>query len=953
MDRLPRPFGRYTLHALLGEGGMARVYEAEFRGPAGFRKRAAVKVIRLDALDRDEARTRALINEARVGGLLKHPNIVDTYDFGEQDGQPYVAMELVDGVDLARLLRSKGPPPTGVACSVAASICAGLHHAHELRDGGKLLDLVHRDLKPSNVLMGRSGEVKVMDFGLAKATSVSTGTTGTGIAKGTPPYMSPEQLQAVKLDRRSDIFALGALIYELFTGDRFFDQPTAPSVITAIVHVEEKIAPPSKLDRLDEQLMGLAAIVRRCLRRRAEDRYDDASTIRADILRLSANVELSGSVEDWLSSAVGELAPTSAWDRPAMPTEDVHAETVTPPADLPPTVLEPRSEPPAPADPMGPTRPAPVRSGRRRALLLPGLLAVVAAAGVLWLAGPWPDRSAGPAPGVRTVLMTPSGFLEGQPALSPDGERALFVRVEEDTVSLWELELATDRRTRLLIDPEFGVRHPAWSPDGRRLAVSLLGARSGIHVAEREALERDGAAALRQITDFGYHPDWSPDGTRLAFSTAAIDQTSEVSWVVEPAEIWTVELATRTPTRLYDRDGNMPTWSPSGDRLAFWQIDQAGRRNVLTMPSSGGEAVPVTDEDAIDWNPRWSPDGQHLYFISHRGGAGSVWRVAIDPSSGRVRSAPTQITTGGAAAPGFLSFDRRGARLGFHELNRRWNLVVWPMDPDTGTVTGSAVWLTRGDRRVLTAAPSPDGSRVVFTERRNQENLYVVDVASGGIRALTNDDSAFDRSPTWSPDGQRIAFYSNRGGAWSVWTMGLHDTKPVLAVEGAAWLPPLWSPEGDRLAVYDMEQARLAIVTLDERFGEASRESVLLSTPPESLPTMYDWAPDGQSLLLGFEDVETWEGVCVSYDTGTGEVTEVPYGEADHLRWFDEGRLLGAADDGVGIVTWPEGEVTITLELDDGLKTWQVEVSEDRSLLMMVRGGETAGMRFIELETPE
>ena len=953
---LPRQFGRYTLHSLLGEGGMARVYEAEFRGPAGFRKRAAVKVIRLGALDRDEARTRALINEARVGGLLKHPNIVDTYDFGTVDGQPYVAMELVDGVDLARLLRSSGAPPVAVACSVAASICAGLHHAHELRDGGKLVDLVHRDLKPSNVLLGRSGEVKVMDFGLAKATSLSTGTTGTGVAKGTPPYMSPEQLQAIKLDRRSDLFALGALIYELFCGDRFFDQPTAPSIITAIVHVEERIAPPSKLDRLDERLLGLAAIARRCLRFDAADRYPDAATVRADLLRLSANVEPSGSIEDWLSGAVGELAPTSSWDRAARDPESGSSleldMSARPSSDLPPTVVAPRSGGAAasspPMDEVGPTRPAPARARRVRwRLPVFGLLLAVAIG--LWL-GPLsgPSTRSDPAPAVRTVLMTPTGFLEGQPALSPDGQRLLFVRDEPEVVSLWELDVPDDRRTRLLATPGTATRHPAWSPDGQRVALNRAGAGRGIYVADFAALRQDGEAALRQLTDFGVHPDWSPDGTRLAFSTATFDATSEVSYVVEPSQIWVVELASRSPVKIYDQHGNMPTWSPSGDRIAFFGIDEAGRRNVFTIPATGGDAIAVTTGDAIDWNPRWSSDGRHLFFVSDRSGAEAIWRIPVDPATGAPRGEPVQVTTGSAAAPGFLSVGGQGTRLAFHEVTRRWNVVTVPLDPATGKPTGEPTWLTRGDRRIRSAFPSPDGSQVVFTERRNQEDLFVADVATGQVRSIT-DDSAFDRGPTWSPDGERIAFFSNRGGAWGVWTIRPDGTDLVRAVAGAGWVPPRWAPDSRRLAVYDLESARLAVVTLGPDHVEVSRETVLLTTPPGTLPALYDWSPDGRSLLLGFEDVETWQGTCALYDTETGETIDIPYGEADDLRWFDEGRLLASASDGVGLVTWPEGEVTVTMELDEVLETWLVEVSDDGSLLLLVQGGETAGMRVIEL----
>ena len=955
MERLPRQFGRYTLHSLLGEGGMARVYEAESRGPAGFRKRSAVKVIRLDALDRDEARSRALINEARVGGLLKHPNIVDTYDFGLIDGQPYVAMELVDGIDLARLLRSKGAPPVGIACSVAASICAGLHHAHELRDGGLSLDLVHRDLKPSNVLMGRSGEVKVVDFGLAKATAVTDGTTATGVAKGTPPYMSPEQLQAVPLDRRSDIFALGALLYELFTGERFFDQPTAPSIITAIVHVEERIAPPSKLDRLDNKLLGLAAVVRRCLRLQVEDRYSDAATVRSDILRLSANVEHSGSVEDWLGGAVGELAPTSAWDRPALATAaasslDLDGSSGSSSA-LPPTLVAPRSGggPPStsvePGDEVGSTALVSPRHWRGPVIGL--LLAVTVGVGLRMGLRSEPSGTTETVPGVRTVLMTPSGEPEGQPALSPDGERLLSAREEEDRCSLWELDLETDGRTPLLSIPGEIVKHPAWSPDGERVAVVRDLLVPGIHVARRDALSGQGAAALRRVTDFGAHPDWSPDGSRIAFSTASHDATSEVSYAKQGSDIWVVEVEGRNPTRVYEGHGNMPDWSPSGERLAFWAIDDAGQRNVFTIPAEGGEAVAATQGPAVDWNPRWSRDGEHLWFLSDRSGAGALWRVPIDPSSGQPRGPAEAVTTGGTTAPGFITFDAAGEHVAFHELTRRWNIQVVPLDPATGRPTGEPRWLTRGDRRILSIAPSPDGSSVAFWERRTQEDLYLVDVATGQETPLT-DDVAFDRCPIFAPDGSSMAFFSNRGEGWAVWTIRPDGTGLTRAVPGAGWMLPRWSPDGRRLAVYDLEQDRIAIVTLNAEGREASRESILAQSPEGMLPALFGWSPDGGRLLLSWEEETTWESSYSIYDLETDEMEPLEHAGAEHFRFFDDQRFLWAADDGFGLLR-PDGEMELLMEMDDQQMLWSMELSENRSLLVMLRGGESASMRVLAL----
>jgi serine/threonine protein kinase len=189
----PVQFGRYVLLGVLGEGGMARVYRAELRGPSEFRKAVALKVVRTGLASEDEDLRESLLREARIGGLLKHPNIVDIYDFGEEGTQPWIAMELIEGTDLATWLEQFGPPPPPVVLEIGIAICSGLADAHDLSEDGRPANLIHRDLKPSNVLVSRKGEVKVMDFGIAKASGIVDGTTRTGTVRGTPRYLSPEQ----------------------------------------------------------------------------------------------------------------------------------------------------------------------------------------------------------------------------------------------------------------------------------------------------------------------------------------------------------------------------------------------------------------------------------------------------------------------------------------------------------------------------------------------------------------------------------------------------------------------------------------------------------------------------------------------------------------------------------------------------------------------------------------
>ena len=276
-DDFPVAFGRYTLLGVLGEGGMARVFRAELQGLEGVRKKAAIKIIRASVAASNQNLGKALVNEARLGGLLHHPNVVETYEYGVVDDLPFIAMEYVRGVGLDELLEHGYELSPGHLLEMSAQIAAGLDHAHNLEDSGIETELVHRDLKPSNILLSRDGLVKVMDFGIAKAAALSTSMTQTGMTKGTPAYMSPEQVAGDPLDRRSDIFAFGAILYELALGSRMFGGDSLMTVLAAVLQVEERLERSDSRSRLDAVVPGLADIVFRCMRKDPADRYREAA----------------------------------------------------------------------------------------------------------------------------------------------------------------------------------------------------------------------------------------------------------------------------------------------------------------------------------------------------------------------------------------------------------------------------------------------------------------------------------------------------------------------------------------------------------------------------------------------------------------------------------------------------------------------------------------------------
>ena len=308
---LPAEFGRFTLVSLLGEGGMGRVFRAVMTGPSGFRKDVALKVIRSRPDDDDD---RGLSAEARIGGLLKHPNIVDVYDYGETGGHPWISMELVHGLDLLTVLHQVRLAPAHVV-ELGIAIAEGLHHAHELAVSGAPANLVHRDLKPSNVLLTREGLVKVMDFGIAKVADAGH-LTATGVAKGTPAYMAPEQAAAKPVDRRADLWALGAILYEMATGEPLLQGKTVLEMMMQLLKLPERLDAPGAMEAVDRVLPGLGAVTARCLAAEPQDRFPDALSI-ADALRaLGATVpsapSLRALVRDVIAGGDGSELPVLA-----------------------------------------------------------------------------------------------------------------------------------------------------------------------------------------------------------------------------------------------------------------------------------------------------------------------------------------------------------------------------------------------------------------------------------------------------------------------------------------------------------------------------------------------------------------------------------------------------------------------------------------------------------------
>src|SRR5437660_2810340 len=278
-------FGKYFLMKKLAAGGMGEIFLAKQQGPAGFQKILVVKKI-LGHLTENKEFIEAFLGEARLAAQMNHRNIVQVYELGEQDRAYFIAMEFVQGKSLRDVIDSaikrKEKLHPELCRLVGEQICDGASYAHNLTDmTGRSLNPVHRDLNPQNVLVSYTGDIKIIDFGIAKS-EMSTVKTEAGMIKGKFVYMSPEQSLAKKLDKRSDIFAIGITLYEMLTGVNPFHKSNIVLTLEAVQRYEPP--PPSEYDPGYAPFDPLSA---KALTKDRDRRYGDASEMTDDLRRVT------------------------------------------------------------------------------------------------------------------------------------------------------------------------------------------------------------------------------------------------------------------------------------------------------------------------------------------------------------------------------------------------------------------------------------------------------------------------------------------------------------------------------------------------------------------------------------------------------------------------------------------------------------------------------------------
>ncbi len=698
--------GPYQIEALAGAGAMGEVYRA--------RDTRLNRTVALKILPAHIAAVPGLLQrferEARAIAAVEHTNICPLYDVGADTGVNFLVMQFIEGETLAdRIFR--GPIPVRDAIPLAQQIAAGLEAAHAQ-------GIVHRDLKPSNIRLTPDQQVKLVDFGLAKAMSplssgatdvsptISASATEAGAILGTAAYMSPEQARGQIVDKRADIWAFGSVLFEMLTGRRAFPGSTVADVLAAVVGRDPdwSALPPATPRRIRD-------LLRRCLQKDPTRRLRDIG---------DARIEL----DDALTEPVDPLVPA---------------------------VIAPR-----------------LGFSAVMAWVIAALAVLVAAAAVIF---PWRTPSRETPSAMRFSIVTNFPGVEAYPSLSPDGRSVAFVSNRDGQWDIYIGLVTGGGLVRLTNDPN-AESQPRWSPDGTKLLYSRLNETGLQDIWVAPAFP----GTARRLIPNAFSPGWSADGRRIVYSSA------NSIWICDGDGGNTRTITKPEPPPILQYQ---PALSRSGQSVVFIRRRTGPRSEMALADVATGTVRSLTVDDALALSPVWSPDDRYVYFSSSRGGTMNIWRMTVATAEA------VQITAG-QGDDVEIDLSRDGKRLVFSSNRGAMNLAEVSLLPSS---LGQRKWLTRELSRSVSAPRySPDGQRIAYFTNRiaaEREGIWVMDVGGENATQLV-EDGRTNIYPRWSPDGQHLFFYSRAPGSME----SSADLRRVALVGGAPQLLPIsaWFP---------------------------------------------------------------------------------------------------------------------------------------------------------------
>jgi len=506
----------------------------------------------------------------------------------------------------------------------------------------------------------------------------------------------------------------------------------------------------------------------------------------------------------------------------------------------------------------------------------------VAAVAFFWRAKPerkiiGPDWSH-----AKSTQLTNQVGIEHSVNLAPDGRSFIYASRASGNWDLYWQRVGGRFTVNLTKDSTADDLQPVYSPDGNHIAFRSERAPAGTYVMEATSEN------VRRVSEVGFDPAWSPDGKELVVSTDRF--TDPVKRSLIPSRLWILDVASGTKRLLTDGDAVQPSWSPNGKRIAYWALKPgSGQRDIWTIGAAGGATVPVTSDSALDWNPVWSPDGKYLYFASDRGGSMNFWRVPLDETSGELLGPPETIVTPSVYSQ-HLSFSADGKRLAYVQKSETRNLQGMALDPIRGATIGEAEHVTQGTRYVTDPDLSPNEEWFACSSQgEKQEDILLIKRDGSEQRQLTNDVFR-DRSPRWSPDGQRIAFYSDRSGRFEVWAVNSDGTglRQVTYTSGPSTVYPIWSPDGNQM-LFKQRAAQPFLFEVNKPWTEQTPQKLAVIDRVGENFWASSWSPDGRKLA------GTWVFNHANYlhvydfETKTYENFQVP---AVRPVWLSDNRRL-------------------------------------------------------------
>jgi len=868
--------GRYEIRSKIGEGGMGEVYLAE---DTRLHRKVALKILPAE-LAANKDRMRRFEQEAQAAAALNHPNIATIYEIGAHEVTNFIAMEFIDGLtlrekihrektELRRLLRFLQHTAEGLAKAHAAGI-------------------IHRDLKPDNIMVTRDAHAKILDFGLAKlidpqplprsdssevATAVMPEHSTPGAVMGTVGYMSPEQAQGrtTEIDQRSDIFSFGCILYEAITRRKAFEGKDPIDSLNKIIR--EQPQPVSEL--VPDAPYDLQRIVRRCLAKDADERYQSIKEVAIELKEVRRELESAASVHTTASTTSAPATQQSEAPVSSSATSVVSSLSSTAPST------------PSSAEYL-------FNQVKSHKFIAAGIsLLIFAAIGALafgiYKFASQPKSSA--LPNVKFTRLTTGGrignaSIMGGAAISADGKWVAFGGVEQQKNIIWLEQVATKSVHQLLEITEGGYGDLSFSPDGEFIYYALYDESHPKGTLFQMPII--GGTPRRILDDIGSPVVFSHDGKRIAFIRLDNPNGKSALVIANADGSNEKELASRQRPDSYAMEG--PSWSPDDKRIATGvnRVNSSG--TVIELPVDGGAEKSLTSQKwARACRVAWLSDGTGLLVTAYPETSSTgtqLWFLA--QPSGEVRQITNDLGGYGSVSLGVTADSKT-----LVTVQEDWSSQIWVVTPSsdaaparrltTGKYDGANgvgafrdgrivhatktsenfdLWIMNSDgtdnRQITTDAfieefPvfSRDGRYVLFrSDRAGSKNIWKVDADGNNLKQLT-DGTAGDSDPDGTPDGQWVVFSSRRAGAKStLWKVPINGGTPVQLTDYPSW-GSLVSPDGKTIVCMigndSGKPPKLALVSID---GGAPTKT--FDIPPNL--AVWKWAPDGTSITyaVGF-----------------------------------------------------------------------------------------------------